>query len=528
MKSLTFNQLQLRILALLLLLFISGLLGYRYLVELPKLERSTLLLSQRELETLTFSIENILEAVSRTSYDYAVWTSTHHFMRYRNQDYIDENLVKSTFDNLEINGFFYIDDKLEVIAGKGLDFSTGKTLSFSFYDFKKHPQNLAMLPTPTTTHDISSPETMGFLTTVNGPAIYSVNQIRRSDGGGEHRGFLIVVKLIEHKFTADLSKYTLAKISYSATPKNKDLKSLSLWNEQSKMAAVQPFTQIIIEDMNKRPVVILKMEHSIGYVPDLIDKQSLIFITSICFLFYMIYLFVSKTVIVPVKRLASDIKIMKQEGKYKQLDENHIVKELAIVSKNMNELMLTVQDKNELLASQVSTDQLTQVMNRYGLKTELDKYEDQCIRLSIGFIVVMCDIDNFKSYNDYWGHMKGDDTLFEVAQSLEKYCKRPTDVCARFGGEEFILLFSGMSENDLRRIMQGIINSMQTLNLSHPKSPTAAYVTISLGATIVLPSDVADFSLPMNKIIKTADKALYQAKANGRNRFVINYFSLNK
>jgi len=99
------------------------------------------------------------------------------------------------------------------------------------------------------------------------------------------------------------------------------------------------------------------------------------------------------------------------------------------------------------------------------------------------------------------------------------------DICARFGGEEFTILFSEMSETDLQRKMDDIISAMETLNISHPKSTTAEYVTVSLSATIVLPSDVVNFSLSIDEIIKTADKALYQAKANGRNRFVINYFS---
>ncbi|WP_039988445.1 CHASE4 domain-containing protein [Paraglaciecola arctica] len=89
MKSLTFNQLQFRIFVLLFILFISVLIGYRYFIELPKLERGISLIAERELETLTFSIQNILNTVSRTTSDYAVWTSTYNFMLDKNQDYID-------------------------------------------------------------------------------------------------------------------------------------------------------------------------------------------------------------------------------------------------------------------------------------------------------------------------------------------------------------------------------------------------------------------------------------------------------
>lgn len=526
MKSLTFNQLQLRILALLFFLFTSALLGYRNFIELPKLERSIERLSERELDTLTFSIKNMLNALSRTGFDYAVWTSTHEFMRDQNQDYIDENLVDNTFESLELDGMFYLNEKRQLTAGKGLNYQTGAALHFSFYDFMKYPHNLLMLPTPTS--DAAAPATMGFLTTEHGPAMYNVTQIRTSDKGGENRGFLILIKLIGDKFIADLSQYTMTTLSFSTLPEINNVTDIKRWNEKASVNTVKPFSNILIEDMNRQPVVMLKMEHSVGHMPNIINGQSLIFITLISFLFYMVYRLVSITIIKPVRELASDIKNQDSIEQYGQLNERYAVQELITVSKNVNELMFTIHKQNEILARQVNTDQLTQVMNRYGLKVELDKHKDQCIRLNVGFVVVMCDIDHFKQYNDDNGHMKGDETLFAVAQLLDQQCKRPSDTCARFGGEEFTLLFSEMSESALHRKMHDIIAAMKTLNIPHTGSPTAAYVTVSLGAIIVQPSDVVDFFLPIDDIIKASDRALYQAKNSGRNRFVINYFSAIK
>jgi len=509
---------------MLFLLFSSALVGYRYFIELPKLERSISLLAERELDILTFSIENILKMAARTNYDYAVWTSTHDFMLNKNQNYIDENLVDNTFLSLEIDGIFFINDKFELIFGKGLHHKTGRSLKFSFYDFNKFPGNLAMFPAPT--NGTGTPSKIGFLTTENGPAIYSVNQIRNSNLEGENRGYFISIKLIESHFTEDLSKYTLTQMSF-VNLEGEDLENVKHWNEKANITSVQPFTKVLIEDMNNDAVAVLKMEHSVGNMPDFVNQKIVIFITLLSFLFYMLNRLVSITIITPVKKLASDIKFLDEKQKYTQLSENYTVEELSTVSKNVNALMFTVQKQNELLAKQVSTDQLTQIMNRHGLKAELDKYKDRCVRLNLGFNLVMCDIDHFKNYNDSVGHMKGDETLFEVAQALEKQCNRLTDVCARFGGEEFILLFSEMSEESLQNKLQDIITMMKINNISHPKSPTAAHVTVSLGATIVQPSDVVDFCLSITEIIKTADKALYQAKDAGRNRFVINYFSSN-
>ena len=523
MRSLTFNQLQLRILLILFLFFISALVGYRYFIELPKLERSIASIAEGELDILTFSIENMLKNASLTNYDYAVWTSTYDFMVSQNQSYVDEYLVDDTFVSLSIDGMFFINKDLEIVFAKGFHSKIEKPLEFSFYDFKKHPENLSILPAPEKGRGSSSKK--GFLSTKNGPAIYSVNQVRTSDSGGEHRGFLISVKLIENIFTEDLSKYTSTNITFFPEHENIDFKTIKVWNKKKNLFSVQPYTDILLEDMNGRPVAVIKMEHSVGYMPNLLNDKILIFTLLIIFIFYIFYRFISTTIIFPVNKLSRDIESRHSSNKHTKLSEKYTIKELITVSKNVNKLMHIVQTQNELLAKQANTDQLTQVMNRYGLETELNKYENQCIRFNVGFIAIMCDIDNFKIYNDSFGHIQGDTALYKVAQSLKQHCKRPTDILARFGGEEFMLLFSEMPEKSLHKKMQDIISSIETLTIPHSNSPKAAHVTISLGATIVRPSDVVDFSLPINEIIKTADNALYQAKDFGRNRFIINNFS---
>ncbi len=526
MKSLTFNQLQLRVLVLLFFLFTSGLISYMHFIELPKLERSISLLAERELDTLAFSTKNLLKDVAKINFDYAAWTSTYNFMHDKRQSYIDDNLVDETFSIIEVDGIFLIDEHLKTIFGKGLNHKTGESLNFSFQDFNQFPSNATMLPVPR--RDKGSAKTSGFIMTLHGPAIYSVNQIRTSLLEGEHRGFLITIKLIKEDFTKSLSESTLTKVSMLPIPHDYKAKTSSFWNEKVTVTAVKPYSTVLIGDMNSQPIAILNIEHSVGTMPNIINQKSIIFLTLLSFLFYLIYQLISITIIIPVKKLARDIKVMDKKKECTQLNEDYTVKELTTVSKNVNELLLTVQKQNELLAEQVNTDQLTQVMNRHGLKVELTKHKDECIRLKVGFIVVMCDIDYFKKYNDSVGHMKGDEALFLVAQALDNQCKRTSDTCARFGGEEFILLFTEMTTANLHNKLQSVINAMENLNISHPDSAVASHISVSLGATIVQPSDVIDFNLPMNAIIKSADKALYQAKATGRNRFVINYFSSNK
>lgn len=519
MKAITFNQLQLGLLTVLFFLFTSTVFSYRYFIELPKLEDSISQLSERELDTLSFSVSSKLDILSRVNFDYAVWTSSYEFIRNPTGDYIEENAVDNTFISMELDGIFYLDETLKTVYVKGFHHTELTNIDFSFYDFISNPHNLGMLPAPT--HKNGAPQKVGFINTIHGPAMFSTTQIRDSEMNGEHRGFLIMVHLLGNEFIADLSKYTLTNIEYTSIPAEPELSRLRHWDDKAIEIDIQPYNDILLTNSAGMPVTVLRMQHSIGEIPSLINDKSLLFTIIISFLFYVVYLTLSLTIIDPVKKLATDIKDRDNLQKYDPLDELYMVVELATVSENVNQLMLTVQQQNDILSKQANTDQLTKILNRRGLIKEMEVHQELCIRKSIGFIVVMADIDNFKAYNDSVGHLEGDTALYEVAQLLNEHCQRSGDVCARYGGEEFTLLFSDMSEQHLNQKLQSILKGMKALGLPHPCSVTADYITISMGAVIIKATDVNNFELPLSDIFREADRALYEAKHQGRNRFVI-------
>jgi len=519
MKNITFNQLQLRLLAFLFLLFTSTVFGYRYFIELPKLEQSIAKLSEREFDTLRFSINSQLEQLGRINFDYAVWSTTYDFMASQDADYIADNLVDNTFYSLKVDGIFYVDEHLKMVASKGFHHIKLAAINFSFYDFDKYPQNLSMLPRPT--QELRAPQKVGFINTQHGPALYSVTQIRKSDMSGENRGFLMMIQLLEDQFINDLTDYTLAEVKYLPMPPESELANLDSWDTVTPNIKVAPYCDVVLRDASGLAVSVLRMEHSIGSTPALINEQSSIFVILMSLFIYLVNRLISITIILPVKRLAAEIKARGNASHYAPLDEKHTVSELATVSHNMNQLMLTVQEQNNILIQQSITDPLTQILNRRGLMIELERYKDLCIRKKIGFILVMVDIDHFKKYNDSAGHVEGDITLQKVATLLSQQCKRVGDVCARYGGEEFTLLFSDMDESNLDKKLSSIIQVFAESALPHPCSPTAPYVTLSMGALVVQSSDVVSYKLPDDELFTLADSALYEAKATGRNRFMI-------
>ena len=125
----------------------------------------------------------------------------------------------------------------------------------------------------------------------------------------------------------------------------------------------------------------------------------------------------------------------------------------------------------------------------------------------------MVDIDYFKKINDHFGHPAGDYVLAQVAKCFGKYL-RPTDFSARYGGEEFLLIFLDLTAPEVLTAAERIRKKVAELNLTSPSGIKLPALTVSLGITqLKLGEETAQF-------IKRADKALYQAKSEGRNRTI--------
>jgi len=168
---------------------------------------------------------------------------------------------------------------------------------------------------------------------------------------------------------------------------------------------------------------------------------------------------------------------------------------------------------NQKLALLANLDELTAVANRRYFNEHLAREWSRLKREQIPLSLILCDIDYFKRYNDYYGHLAGDVTLKQVAQAIRKVLKRPADLVARYGGEEFVILLPNTSMAGAVQVGELIRQQVQQLKITHAQSLVSDYVTLSLGISSLLPS----FKESPEVLIKMADEALYAAKHQGRN-----------
>lgn len=171
-------------------------------------------------------------------------------------------------------------------------------------------------------------------------------------------------------------------------------------------------------------------------------------------------------------------------------------------------------EANSQLQKLSSQDGLTHIPNRRRFDETLHKEWHRAMRHSTSLSMIMIDIDFFKLYNDHYGHQGGDDCLKEVAQILSASVQRESDVLARYGGEEFAVILPETGIHGANEVAEHMRQQVFAKHLPHAKSSVCPYVTISMGVATAVPERASDPSC----LIKAADKALYQAKQNGRNK----------
>jgi diguanylate cyclase (GGDEF)-like protein len=180
------------------------------------------------------------------------------------------------------------------------------------------------------------------------------------------------------------------------------------------------------------------------------------------------------------------------------------------VSKRTAEL----EQSNKELQRLALLDGLTMIPNRRHFDAYLEEQWMLLSQLQQPLSLIVLDVDCFKLYNDHYGHLAGDDCLKQVAQAIGRALQRPTDLVARFGGEEFAVVLPLTTTQGAQRVARSVAQEIDRLQLSHAYSLVGDRITLSQGISTMIPS--AQFSL--NTLIATADIALYQAKQKGRNQ----------
>lgn len=169
------------------------------------------------------------------------------------------------------------------------------------------------------------------------------------------------------------------------------------------------------------------------------------------------------------------------------------------------------------LAILATTDGLTGLANRRTFDKQLELEWLRAARQKTHVSLLLIDVDQFKAYNDIYGHQAGDECLRTIAKTIAGAARRPGDLVARYGGEELAILLPGADESDAAFIAEDLRAKVEALRVRHDANPPSRILTISIGSATRIPS-LDRSRIGPDDLITLADSALYRAKQDGRNR----------
>lgn len=195
-----------------------------------------------------------------------------------------------------------------------------------------------------------------------------------------------------------------------------------------------------------------------------------------------------------------------------QLDESCCLIQVTDSSTSIKREKI-LRSHSEILKKEATTDGLTDICNRRFFDAHYEMAVADAKRQKHPLSIFMIDIDFFKSYNDYYGHLAGDDVIKQVAGALKSQLSRATDIVARYGGEEFVLVMPHLPQEIACQFAEKLRSAVFNLAIPHIKSQPFKQVTISVGVCTGVPENG-------DNLLNKADTALYQAKLKGRNQCI--------
>ncbi|MBF0259452.1 MAG: diguanylate cyclase [Desulfamplus sp.] len=313
--------------------------------------------------------------------------------------------------------------------------------------------------------------------------------------------------------------------------------------EKNNSDALTVYSHIL--DLNNKPAMIVSFSF-----PREISKQgmktinfAIIYILIVGAVVLVLFLWFTNFMILrPLSRLTSLIKYVENTGDLSVIAPVERKDEIGILAAGFNSMMkktdaqakeleyaIKAQQKeiekrraaqedlrlaNIKLEELANIDPLTGIANRRHFSNLLEYEWKRAARDKTHLSIILCDIDFFKKYNDTYGHQQGDECLKAVACTIKSAIRRPPDLAARFGGEEFIAMLPNTGFEGVLCIAEKMRTDVYNLKITHTGSAVSEYVSISLGVASCIPT----LTSRPEDLIEMADVALYRSKENGRNR----------
>ena len=482
---------------------------------------------QIEAESLHANYERFLATMNREKQalfvavsSYSAWNDAYDYMKQRNQDFIDNNFDNAWLKIQDIDFVLLIDEKGQRVwtnvSSSGEAHAASGFLGspkFNLADRRVFPDGWEKSP---------STFTVSYAVTDGGPLLYCAHVVTDNYFQAKPRGIMIFGRLFDARRLDLVTPGPDIQVSFLKTEAATNVAELAF--EPTELAMYQPFGDANID----LPYTVrFAIKRELEAAGDNLQRSILIVATlASLFIVGTVFLFFRKWVVQRVRYYRDHLDEFMVDLSVAAPLKDKYPDELGALADHVNHLVDRVVSQKKQLESIANTDQLTGLANRRLFEDHIDREAKRQSRLvfkenrvqdpsqEAWLSLIIADIDNFKKYNDYFGHVEGDNCLREVAQAIHSAIGRPGDLACRFGGEEFVVVLPSTTEAGALIVAERVRKKVLDRQLPHPLSPTIPWVTISLG----LASCHMGQTFDTKELVKRADQALYQSKAAGRNQ----------
>lgn len=507
LSHLTLKRLSIFLSILTVAIFIMSYVSFRYFWSYEQEKKAVIAAQEEEVNRVKTVFDFQTSFMDSLISDYAAWDSMRDFVVSPSEQFISDNFTPYIFQSIGLDALYIYDEDVQKIWSHAQDLKTGLPLKLKTLRYR-HGEILA----ETLKDRSESPKpVVGLITIDKEPYLFSSTRICNSLGQQCNAGYMLMLKKIRSEFQDDIQRLTGLNVQIRPTRTAKKIENEVVISRPTRVE------RVVIPDYRGRSVIELEVRHN-AVMPPFASKVELIGICILAVVLLMVNFFVVNILISPLRKAALRLQYFKDHGGLvPNIDQFHTA-ELRSFALSISDLLNHLEQQKEQLLYLSEHDPLTGLANRRKLDQTLDRV---LLNHSKHYVALfLLDVDRFKAYNDNYGHTKGDEALSMIAKAIDDLCQQQDGFSARFGGEEFCVLFSSQTQFDIVNLAKQICQVVVDQHIIHQYSHVADVVSVSVGG-VRIRKEEKEQVINKLELFNLADKALYQAKEKGRNGYII-------
>lgn len=495
--------------------------------------------AKQNLGRSILAIQNEIKHLDAFCHDWSAWTDTVLFMKDRNIEYQNSNLLNVTFINNRLNLMQFFDISGRSFFHKAFDLQTEQPIDLGDFLIDELPADSPLRIDYSQQADLGETKINGIWMVNDVPMLIAARPILTNENVGPAHGLLIMGRLLNDQYVKLLCDQTQVDFFILPIGEVKNAAEVEWVLKQYKAGIHQPIDKksdqvlhiySVYKGLNGNDAFVIRTSFPRDIAKKGMEttKIALLFslLAGVLFL-VLIILILDRMLLRPISKLTRHAQSIEEHGDYSARIHMKRGDEIGRLAHAFDGMIGTIEwQTNELaqmnkeLENLSFHDELTQTFNR--------RYFDQQLPIILGHMhrekepcsLIIGDLDFFKQYNDTYGHLAGDNCLRVVSDLLRTHCRRSLDLVARYGGEEFAVILPYADREKALEIAEQLRYDVQSAKIEHRASFISGYISISLGVTTIGPE--MPYEVPA--VIETADRALYEAKNSGRNCSVFKEF----